>query len=382
MNRTEQKKEAEKTVISPLANEKTYGERKYTQIFDWGLNYWTNLLASAGFSQWASNSNKEIKILGFDKAKPRVLQERLGDWISKHWLMNGYKERQIAKHGMENGMEFVGKRGFAMAESLTLLVPGFVVMIPSVWLGAKVKPMIVEWFNKRRYGEDAMEDPSLKARHQAIRAEEQPSLLGAVVARMGTVGAVQLSAKLIGSESNTINWVGEKAKLSSLKKFNGINPAAETVGVGLGNSLPESVKQSLNAKAQKWGLSWSNKQIKNGKTGAYDQAAQDLSKYIAMDTMYTAVSAGTIRPLLKLLSHVPGMSNKPKVATNSPTFDGEKVKVPANRYADSIPLDDATRSEPAALNQAPSLTTPSPKVSHISQHNTIVANDMRQLAQG
>ena len=51
MNKTEQKKVAEDPVISPLANEKTYGERVYTRVFDWGLNYWANLLASAGFSQ-------------------------------------------------------------------------------------------------------------------------------------------------------------------------------------------------------------------------------------------------------------------------------------------------------------------------------------------
>ncbi len=377
MNKTEQKKVAEDPVISPLANEKTYGERVYTRVFDWGLNYWANLLASAGFSQWASNSTKEIKIFGFDKAAPRVLQEKLGDWISKLSLMNGYKERQIAKHGLEDGMKFVSKRGFAMAESLTLLVPGFAVMIPSVWLGAKIKPMFVEWFNKRHYGDDAMEDPSLKARHQAIRAEEQPTLLGTVVARLGTVGAVQLSAKLIGSESNTINWIGEKSNIASLKKFNGINPAAETIGVGLGNSLPASIKQTLNAKASKWGLSWSNQQMKIGKTGTYDQTAQDLSKYIAMDTMYTAVSAGTIRPFLKLLRHIPGMSHKPKVAANSPTFDGEKVKVPTNRYADTVPLD--AQPEPVALSKAVPIESPSNKISHITQHNTVAANDERHV---
>ena len=75
------------------------------------------------------------------------------------------------------------------------------------------------------------------------------------------------------------------------------------------------------------------------------------------------------------------MSYKPKVAANSPTFDGEKVKVPANRYADTVPLDEPTRPVPAALDKTAPEETPSSHVSHISNHKTLAANDSRHLAQ-
>lgn len=394
MDPKQQDKSAETPVISPLANEKTYGERQYSRIFDWGLNYWTNLLGSAGFSHWAANSTKEIKVPFFEKAAPRVLQEKLGEWISSTRLMNGYKARQIAEHGEQLGMEFLKKRGFAMAESLTLLVPGFAVMIPSVYLGAKWKPAIVEWFNKRHYGEDAMDDPSLQARHEALRAETRPTLLGTIVARLGTVGMVQLSAKLIGSESNTINWIGKKTNVDSLKNFKGINPAAEAIGAGIGGSLPESVRNNLNAKAIKAGFSWSNKQaIANqaaGITGPYNQTAQDLAKYVAMDTMYTAVSAGTIHPLIRLIRKIPGMSYTPKSAANTPTLDGDKIKVPANRYADAAPIPAAndpivgelSRAEPAANDEKFNTEAPTHKVHSVNNHTKMAETTEQKRAQG
>ncbi len=346
MDVTEQTKKGENPMISPLANEKTYGERWYSRVFDWGLNYWVNLLASAGFSHWAANSTREIKVPGLAKASPRTIQENLGKLISSQWFMNGYKNRQIAEHGVEKGMEFLGKRGFAMAESLTLLVPGFAVVLPSVYLGAKIKPWFVEKLNRWHYGDEAMDDPSLKARHQAIAAEAQPTMLGTITARMVTVAAVQASAKFIGSENNTFNWIGKKVGNKSMQEFKGINPVAESIGVGIGNAMPAGLQQKMNASAQRMGLSWSNAQAKKGMSGAYNQAIQDIMKFISMDTIYTAVSAGTIRPALRVLRHIPGMSHTPKSAANSPTLDGDVVKVPPNRYTDTAP--DAPARAPAA----------------------------------
>jgi hypothetical protein len=403
MNQTKQEKTVETPVVSPLAKDKTYGEKKYDLIFDWGLNYWANLLSSAFFSQWAANSTKAIKIPGLAKSRPRDIQENLGKWVSKQGFMQGYFKSEVFKHGgAEASKKLVDnlitheqagallekatkvatinlhKRGFAMAESLTLLVPGFAVMLPSVWLGAKIKPKLVQWFDRRHYGDDSMEDPSLKARHQAIAAEERPTLLGTIMARFGTVVAVQLSSKLIGSESNSINWIGEKTNSTALQKFPGINPIAGSIGEGLGNSMPAGLQQKMNNVAGKVGLSWSNEQIKNGKTGVYTQATQDLMKFISMDTIYTLVSAGTIRPFLKLLSHVPGMTYKPKVAENSATFEGEKIKIPGSPFTDTAA--DTLARDVAAPAAALSNEQPTRTVSNVRDHATLVERSQPQIA--
>jgi hypothetical protein len=409
MDKTKQKKPEEAPVVSPLANEKTYGERVYSRVFDWGLNYWTNLLASAGFSHWVSNSTNKLSIL--NDASPRDLQTSLGKRISESPFMEGYKNSELLKQGgleaadkLSKGListeeagsllktaetiakRNLGKRGFAMAESLTLLVPGFAVMIPSVWLGAKIKPWFVEKLNQRHYGNEAMDDPSLKARHEALRAEESPTLLGTVIARLGTVLAVQGTAKFIGSESNTINTIGKWTKNESLKKFPGINTSAAEFGEKLGSSAPARLQNWFNGKAKKWNFNWSVGQLESGKTGPYNFATQDATKYVVMDTMYTAVSALTIRPFIKLLPKVPFigrfMSDKPKVAANSPVLDGDKVKVPANRYADAAP-DSNTLETTAALDSArgeANTDMPSPKVSNVRDHATLNTMPQQQLA--
>ncbi len=312
-------------VISPLANEKTYGERWYTRIFDWGLNYWVNLFASAAFSQWVENGTRRIRLPFVEPASPRELQQKLAQWFKKSPFMRGMSA------------EVAAERSMARARALTLLLPGFLVMIPSVWLGAKIKPMFVEWLNRRHYGDEAMDDPSLQARHQAIRAEDQPTFLGAFTARVGTFFAAQATAQLVGSDRNILNKLGEKTNSKFLREV-AVDPVAKKIGNVLGEAVPLSIQQRSNRFAERIGLDWSKEQqTVEGLRGPYTKAAQDFIKYVSLDTIYTLVTAGTIRPFMKLLRHLPFMSYKPKVAVNSPTFDGEKIRVPANQYTDSTP---------------------------------------------
>ncbi len=397
MDQTKQKQNDDTPVVSPLAQDKTYGERVYSGVFDWFLNYWTNLLASAGFSQWTSNTTRNVPFL---QSTPRELQKNLGEWMSKQFFLKGYKKKQLLECGALAAQEKLakgeitfeaagkmlaeaeklaeknlGKRGFAMAESLTLLVPGFVVMIPSVWLGAKIKPWFVQKMNEIHYGKEAANDPSLQARIQAIRAEERPTLLGTIIARIGTVFAVQLTAKFIGSEHNTVNDIGKIVKSKSLREFPGINPTAEKAGEHIGNMVPVKIRDMANKATEKWGFSWSDKQMHElGKTGPYTEAVQDLSKYIAMDTIYTLVSSSTIHPLLNLMRKIPFMSYKPKVPANSATFDadGEKIKVPPNHYADAE--EPARGDERAPLT--PELDRASDYVRHTDEAPREAANDI------
>ena len=393
MKRTEQKKDEQTPVISPLANEKTHGERRYTQIFDWGLNYWTNLLASAGFSQWAEHSTKPLKLPFVSKEfpTPRKIQENFAGWLQnnsllKTTMLNKLFHDTAAAEGALAAEAAVARRSMAVARSLTLLTPGHFIMIPAVWLGAKIKPWLVERWNRSYYGEDAMDDPSLKARHQAIRAEERPTLLGTIFARLVTAAVVNITSLTVGSDKNFLNKLGKKYDQPMLQKI-AIDPITENIGSSLGGSTPQAFRDWGNGVAQKHGLNWSETQRLNAKTnglnvnGPYTNAVQDFGRFMVADTIYTLITALLIRPVAKLIRHIPFMSCKPKVAANSPTFDGEKVKVPANRYANTVPLDEPMQPEPASLSKAATEEKPSHTISHISQHKTIAANDAQHLAQ-
>lgn len=379
MDHDPQKKADDTPVISPLAKDKTYGERWYHSVFDWGLNYWTNLLASAGFSQYAEHATRPVKVLGMkEAASPRDLQQKLAGWLRDHDpLMKSLQKKVEASEGLAKATEVIAERSMARARSITLLLPGFLVVIPTVWLGAKIKPWFVETLDKRHYGDDAMTDPTLVARHQAIRAEARPTFLGAFIGRLGTMFAVQFTAQAVGSRNNFVNKIGEKYGNESLKKF-GIDPLTESAGKILGGTMPLGLRERYNAFARRRGFDWSEEQrLSLGKTGPYSTATEDLGRFIAADTVYTLVTALTIHPVLKLLQYVPLMSYKPKVPANSATFDSNyNIKVPSNRYADKAP-ELISDPAPAALDEAPMQqqhsnsqndTTPTARVSHVREH--------------
>lgn len=287
-------------------------------------------------------------------------------------------------------------------------------MIPAVWLGAKIKPWFVEKLNKKHYGDEAMEDPSLKARHQAVRAEECPTFLGTFMARLGTVAAVQATAQGVGSRNNFLNKAGEKYNIKFAKTF-GINSFTDHVGEVAGGAMPEGLKKAYNTVTQKHGLDWSEDQIKKfakgekvfahlkpfvhnhptlvdakdnllphvrdgalKQMGVYTNATQDLGRFLVTDTIYTLVSALTVRPFLKLLSHVPGMTYKPKVAENSASFDGEKIKIPSSPFTDTaadILARDAASPTAATANEQPTRT-----VSDVRDHATLAPRSQPQIA--
>jgi hypothetical protein len=102
-----------------------------------------------------------------------------------------------------------------------------------------------------------------------------------------------------------------------------------------------------------------------------------------MDTIYTAVSALTIKPFIKLLPKIPFighfMSDKPKTSKNTPTLDGEKIKVPANHYADALPSD-ALTSAPAQAARNDDNDKPLARVSHVTHRDTVATTLDHQIA--
>ena len=380
MDRTEQKKDDKNQAISPLAQDKTYGEKVYSGIFDWGLNYWANLLSSAGFSHWAEHSTAQIKAPFMKKsATPRQIQEDLADWFrTKDIFINGWDPfkgkspfgegpllkglftKTLEKEGLAVAESVAAKRSMARARSITLLAPGFLIMIPSVWLGAKIKPWLVETMNKMHYGAEAMDDPSLKARHEAIRAEDRPTLFGATMARFGSFFAAQTAAQLVGSENNMVNKLGKRLNNEALSNF-GIDESAEKIGEKLGGMVPDGLQKKFNTFARKNKLNWSKTQIaERGALGEYTNAAQDLGRFIVADTFYTLISMSAVRPALALIKRLPGVSYKPKVPENSASFEGHTIKVPSNHYADV--------ADTAPTIDMADHTTPATTISNVREH--------------
>lgn len=446
MDKTEQKKPDQAApVVSPLATEKTYGERVFTRIFDNFLNYWTNLLSSAGFSQWAEHATRPLPGLK-SGASPRDIQAKFAEWLSETdpLLKRLYRVKK-EQLGEDIAKNVLAERSMARSRSLTLLIPGFAVMIPSVWLGAKIKPWMVEKLNAWHYGQEALDDPTLHARHQAIEAEAKPTLLGTFIARLGTMVAVQIAAQGIGSRHNLLNEIGGK-RSRVLKEF-AIDPMTEHAGESIGGAIPADLRNRYNNFAKSHGLDWSNKQIEKTVTnfasrygigtetnpvkytklteaankimqnrasekseanvqqilrefvgahgvqvpgtikisgdlkkktlGAYDNATQDLGRFIAADTFYTLISAGTIRPFLKLLKYVPFMSYKSKNAPEAPTIDGEPIKVPshpmATASADTSPEKMTADAIAKAKESSKAAAKPEPKpsISTITNEGTL-----------
>src|SRR5689334_12134103 len=121
MSDREQKKDEQKKV-SKLEVEKTYGEKIHSFIFDQALNFWANLILSGMFNHWAHNRSEPLKLLG--NKSPMDYYEN-----TRSWIRNRLPESLRGPKGPAT----------AMANTFTLSIPGHIIMIPSVWLGAKIK---------------------------------------------------------------------------------------------------------------------------------------------------------------------------------------------------------------------------------------------------
>lgn len=375
MQEKQQDKHHETQAVSPLVKDKTYGERMYNLVFNQGINFWANLLLSAGFSLYAANYKHEIKLPFMKKAAtPSALQNKFIEKIEDSFVIKSMKNADPdTKH----------RRATAVAEVFTLLVPGHIIMIPSVWLGAKIKPAFVRYFDKKHYGENAEQDPSVLYRHQMIDAEAKPTLLGATVGRLGTMMTTTTASRLIGSQGSSLSKFGEKHNIESLKNFPGLNPVATRIGEVVGGGAVQEISalQKVNNKLSR-SFTYSAKQQKDNLhlNGDYNRVIADYSGFVAMDTLYTLVTASVIHPIMAVLRHVPGMTYttapKPEVMT---TAAGEmKVRVPKNRMAFAPAAAAETVQAEAAPNHA---DTPKINVSGI-QHLDRIRNREQEVSAG
>lgn len=365
----EQKSKTDQQEVSVLARDKTFGERIYDITVGYGLNFWVNLLVSAAFSLWVAHGTKTVNVPGlnripfigkmFDGSKtPRDIQRSIGNGIERQFFMQGITdpERRMA-------------RSQSMATVLTLLTPGHFIMIPSTWLGAKIKPAFVKFFDRMHYGEAGMEDPSLKHRHQQIEQARRPTFFGAAVGRLGTVFATQVVARTVGTEGNIVNKLGNHLNMPAVSSWKGVDNTAENIGELLGNDVERILPKqtaSLRAASQRAGMNWSYKQQLDptmDTSGPYNRVLQDYGRYMGQDVLYTAITAGTMSPIMSVLKKfIPGMSYQPKMKAEASTG--------ASR----------SHAETPARNEERASDTPRINVSDIKKYETVTAAETTRQA--
>ena len=314
MDAKTQKKPEKEQPISPLSQESTYGERWHSFIFNNLINFWINLGVSALFTYWVTHSQKPVKFGPIDWPAPSKIQENLAGWFYKRAPMNafGVEDANFKKHD-PLPISDRGKASSYLANVFTLVFAGHFIIVPSVWLGAKLKAPMVKWFNRRHYGDDAMQSDDLQARHAAIEMEERPTFLGAFVGRCFTILATQIAGFTIGNEKNAIS------KYCGLK-FPGIDKIIEIPGAKMGEAaeqlLPKATTR-LDAHAVKNQYTWSASQVLHDPSLAqkpYRNVSQHIGKYAAQDIMYTFITSLSISPVINVLKHViPGLTYTPKV---------------------------------------------------------------------
>lgn len=322
---------------------KTFGEKAYSGVFDWGINFGVNLALSAAFTHYVKHSSKPIwKNASFGKGFFHEAPEKAFENV-RHWMQKttGFSDNTAAR----------------MADALTLTTAGTVVMIPSVWLGAKIKDSFVSSLDNWWYGKDiAQNDAWIQARHEKIENEPKATLAGAIVGRVGTMAAVQITAATIGSNTNMFKKLGDKTNIKWLQGFEGLDYYSKKIGHAAGTAIADAMpKASLRADkfAVKHHFVYSIDQAhetldglnihKNGAKfllskdtpeylnefnnirnhGVYSGALADYSRYTALDTMYTAVTMFTIHPIINAVkSIIPGMTynNPPKEKPENKVF--------------------------------------------------------------
>lgn len=362
MKEKQQDKEDQALAVSPLAQDKTYGEKKYELVFNKLINFWLNLIVSAGFTYWVSHSQRPIK-LPFQKtpASPSAIQGNISSWIEKRRIMGVF-------NGNSPGLDATGqplaspRATYASNASnvLTLVTAGHPILIGSVWLGAKIRAPFVKYLDRKHYGEAAMDDPSIKLRHALIESAESPTLFGAIVGRIGTIFATQFASYTIGNPDNAVKWAGKKLNLGVVSKFPGMDYLAEVVGNKAGEVAVELSPNSatrFDKRQRQHQYDWSNQQKANplvDTTRPYQNAPLHMGKYLAQDVLYTAVTSMTITPAINVLKRfIPGMTYKPKISAQAQQVLQQRDEEAARKYrARPVPLR-AMADEVAAPTNTP-----------------------------
>ena len=322
-----------------------------------------NLTFSAAVTYLVTHSTKPMKIpFVKEPTSLSTMQQKLTKAMHDMPIMNVFGKESV--YDIHNPVSNTRTRAAnTLSNILTLTSAGHLVMIPSVWIGAKVKAPMVRYLDRKHYGDEAMDDPALQARHAALDTEERPTLFGSVVGRMGTMAATQVVGYTIGNDLNLIRHAGKTLKVGALEKFNGLDELTGVLGKHSGRAI-EEIAPNLTKTMDKtmadgrFKMDWSvNQKLHDPslRSKPYSGSAQHMGKYLAQDVLYSAVTAVSISPVISFCKKfIPGMTYTPKGA----------MEVPAAPER-------AERAEPASTPQPASAPAPQQdgeKPTHRVQH--------------
>jgi hypothetical protein len=359
--------------LSPAAKDPTYGERWYDFIFNKLSNFWGNLLISAGFTYYVLHSNKPLAILG--NKLPSAFHEGFVDYLkgtsALKLIPNEHARAETAR---------------VMGDGLLLTTAGNLFVLPSVWLGAKIKEPFVKWLDKGHYGEEACEnDPRLVQRHLLLQCEPRPTLFGTLVGRVGAMGAVQLAAYTLGHEQNFVNGtIANSLNSKFLRSVPGVDKVSGGMGAGLGSGL-QSVIPNTSAKLDRFmarnGIGWSKKQLELEPSlagMAYNQTLPNFSKYLFLDTLYTAITTYSIHPIISAVrQYVPFMSYRDVPFMTYRPKEKRVYVTPDGAQHDRMP--EMERS--AAADHERDADTPHPHVSDVRERKPLIKTPpVREMA--
>lgn len=284
-------------------SKKTWGEKVYNtlvyQVFGFGINLGVSSLLTylTLHSNWKipfffkkeDGPNRTVK----EPYMVKELYTGLRSWLEKNW-----PTQNVQGLGFGEAKEATRKdRAKVMAGALVLTFGGHI-MIPVIKFFEDRKTTIVEWLDKKHYSTEEIQSPEVQAAHERIAKEIRPTILSTVLARIGSVVAVQLSARTAGTEKDNFIKVGaRKIGFTPLSEFPGIDQKAESIGLYTANKLPKSVVE----KTDNWlikatgGNKTPHEDIDSGK--AEHGITGLLFKYGFSDIVYTLITAASIKPM-------------------------------------------------------------------------------------
>ncbi|MEJ0010218.1 MAG: hypothetical protein WDN72_06730 [Alphaproteobacteria bacterium] len=311
-----------------LQVEPTFGEKLHHYLFNIAINFGATLAISGLFVFWVKHSIRPLPQAFFKGKLPSEYHQ--------------YVRAQFQKLPFVKMFANPEKVANIMADALSINLPGTLTILPSAYFGAKYKAPIVEAIDRHHYGADAEDDPRIVERHRLIHEEHKPTLLGAVLARIGSMTASVATSWAIGAPDNLVRRFGRNN--SAIGEFQGVDAMAVRVGRNIGSAMGRAapgINQKVDKAFDRMGVDWAHEVAGHEKLNS---ALEGWMHYTALDVMYTLVTSTTIHPFVRLIGKLPFMSYKEnRLLKHHP--DPEPAIAPLPTAVAALPPPEAKRDE-------------------------------------
>lgn len=340
-------------------SKKTWGEKVYNtvvyQVFGFGIN----LGVSSLLTYWVKHSQQKV----WQGKTPEGISESLKNWFANS-ILTGSKSTPV---------EDPNKQGRAQAmANATILTLGGHIMIPIIKLFENNKTGIITSLDSYHYGKEGTKNPEISAAHERIANEIRPTWFSTILARVGSMLAVQGSARLFGADNNFISKAGKDYNIPLIKSYPGIESGTGNAGRVVAESfaIPQGLRKRVDASLVK--LTANPAQLKDvnlkGETIDISQTGK-LFKYGFSDVIYTLITAASIKPMNNwLIRNFSFLRKEPETA---PAPVKPHIRS-AGLYSD----------ETLETKEQPSVTdgTPSKNISHLTHDGLLTSAPALQKA--